>query len=106
MRRFPRWYQSLLFNPRTRIWVILGTVLYVISPFDLSPDLLPALGQLDDVVLLALLGSGLLNLVRTRFFSNSEDAEAPDSSKESQGKTPQDEATKTIDVNAVSVDDA
>jgi uncharacterized membrane protein YkvA (DUF1232 family) len=29
--------------------VVLGCILYVVSPIDLLPDLLPLLGQLDDL---------------------------------------------------------
>jgi uncharacterized membrane protein YkvA (DUF1232 family) len=36
--------------------ILVGAVLYVLSPFDLLPDLIPFLGQLDDV---AILGFGL-----------------------------------------------
>ncbi len=34
--------------------LLLATAAYVISPWDLVPDMLPFLGQLDDIVLMAL----------------------------------------------------
>ncbi|MCM1981308.1 YkvA family protein [Lyngbya confervoides] len=49
------WYRQTLRNPRYRWWVILGTAAYLFSPFDLSPDLFPVLGQIDDVAIVSLL---------------------------------------------------
>jgi uncharacterized membrane protein YkvA (DUF1232 family) len=38
-----------------QILLALGTLLYILSPVDLVPDLLPGLGWLDDIVVLGLL---------------------------------------------------
>ncbi len=38
-----------------QILIILGSLLYILSPVDLAPDLLPALGWLDDLIVLGLL---------------------------------------------------
>jgi hypothetical protein len=38
-----------------RILMILGALLYVLSPVDLTPDLMPVWGWLDDLLVLALL---------------------------------------------------
>jgi uncharacterized membrane protein YkvA (DUF1232 family) len=58
-------------NPKYRWWVILGTLLYFISPIDIAPDFIPFVGELDDVILMTLLVSevsqlalGALRLVR------------------------------------------
>ena len=51
------WYRNTLRNPKYRWWVILGTALYFVMPFDIAPDFLPIVGQLDDVFLLTLLVS-------------------------------------------------
>jgi len=48
---------TLLWDPRVPLMVKLIpalAMLYVISPFDFIPDILPALGQLDDVAILLL----------------------------------------------------
>ncbi len=34
--------------------MLLGTILYVLSPLDLIPDLIPFTGQVDDILLLAM----------------------------------------------------
>jgi uncharacterized membrane protein YkvA (DUF1232 family) len=56
-------YRTILRNPQYRGWVILGSLIYLISPLDLSPDLIPILGQIDDVALMALLFSELSKLL-------------------------------------------
>ena len=53
------WYRNAIRNSKYRWWVVLGTLAYIFSPFDISPDFLPIIGQLDDVVLLTLLISEL-----------------------------------------------
>ena len=40
--------------PRLRGFVLIGLIAYLSSPIDLIPDFIPGLGQLDDVVILAL----------------------------------------------------
>ena len=43
--------------------VLAGVALYLASPVDLVPDFIPLLGQLDDVLLVAIVLDGLLNQV-------------------------------------------
>jgi uncharacterized membrane protein YkvA (DUF1232 family) len=57
------WYRNVLRNPKYRWWVILGTLVYLLSPFDLLPDVFPIVGQIDDVFLLTLLVSEVSGLV-------------------------------------------
>jgi uncharacterized membrane protein YkvA (DUF1232 family) len=40
--------------PRRRAWLIGAMVGYLAMPFDLVPDFLPVVGQLDDAILVAL----------------------------------------------------
>ena len=49
------WYRNSIRNPKYRWWIILGTIVYLISPFDISPDFIPIVGELDDFVLVSLL---------------------------------------------------
>jgi uncharacterized membrane protein YkvA (DUF1232 family) len=54
-----RLYWRLLADPRVRLWpkaALVGALVYVVSPVDLLPDLMPVVGQLDDVTLVALVG--------------------------------------------------
>lgn len=45
---------SFLFIPHTT-WIALGLFLYILSPLDLIPDILPLIGWLDDAVALVML---------------------------------------------------
>ena len=49
------WYRNTLSNPKYRWWIILGTLAYLVSPFDISPDMFPIIGQIDDVAIVGLL---------------------------------------------------
>jgi len=88
------WYRNTLRNPKYRWWVILGTALYFIMPFDIAPDFLPIVGQLDDVFLLTLLVSEVSQM-------------AIESYKTRKGKNTTTNAdsnsANTVDVDAVSV---
>ncbi|HEY9649776.1 MAG TPA: YkvA family protein [Coleofasciculaceae cyanobacterium] len=57
------WYRNTIRNPKYRWWMILGTLLYIFSPFDIAPDFLPIIGQIDDVVVLTLLVSEVSQLL-------------------------------------------
>lgn len=43
--------------------LLLGAATYVLSPMDFLPDMIPALGQVDDLLLLALVLKRLMNSV-------------------------------------------
>ena len=60
------WYRNLLSHPKYRWWVIAGTLLYLISPIDLLPDVIPLVGQLDDTLLIVLLVTELAKLLKDR----------------------------------------
>jgi len=117
-------YRSLIRNPQTRWLVVLGTLAYLVSPLDFSPDLLPIAGQLDDVVLVTLLLTELLQLA----WNPGQDPIAPPRSQSqpfggfpfganppqgdprapgatASGATAPGQTGKTVDVKAVTVDD-
>lgn len=95
------WYRQTIRNPKYRWWIILGTFAYLVSPFDIAPDFIPFIGQIDDVLLISLLVSEVSQLLIERV-------------KVSKGKNSTgDEDTKTVastvngepvDVNSVSVE--
>lgn len=63
---FQRLYRALLGHPVARWVVILGSLLYLISPIDLSPDVIPILGWVDDGVLATLMAAGITEVVLDR----------------------------------------
>lgn len=56
-------YRHGIQNPKSRFWVILLTLLYIILPLDLIPELIiPFVGLLDDGILLSILVTELTRL--------------------------------------------
>lgn len=94
MRYLFQGYCRLLTHPQYGIWVFFGSLLYLISPIDISPDLIPIFGQIDDVALIVLMVSAASQWLSQQFLNaQAADADSPD-----------DAATETVDVKAVEVD--
>ncbi|MBW4482261.1 MAG: DUF1232 domain-containing protein [Tildeniella torsiva UHER 1998/13D] len=52
---FYNWYKATLRNNKYRWVLVLGTLIYLVSPIDISPDFLPIIGWVDDGLLATLL---------------------------------------------------
>ncbi|ARV60689.1 hypothetical protein BZZ01_20565 [Nostocales cyanobacterium HT-58-2] len=96
------WYRNTLRNPKYRWWVIIGTLLYFLSPIDIAPDFLPIVGELDDVFLLTLLVTEVSGLMIEGFKQRrgNVDAKATNTTEDSTSSA---NTANTIDVDAVSV---
>jgi uncharacterized membrane protein YkvA (DUF1232 family) len=94
---FIDWYRKLIRESKYRWLVIAGSLLYLISPIDLLPDIIPIVGQIDDVVILTLLVTEVSQFLmeRVKVAKAKSTEEMPDSTNAS---------TKSVDVNAVSVE--
>lgn len=88
------WYRQTIRNPKYRWWLILGSLLYLFSPLDISPDFLPIVGWIDDGVVLSLLVAEVSQMLAQRLKARSDDGEAVAAT------TPQ---SDTVDVNAVPI---
>jgi uncharacterized membrane protein YkvA (DUF1232 family) len=88
------WYRNTLRHPQYRWWIIGGTLIYLISPFDIAPDFLPILGEIDDVALVTLLVAEVSQLVLEKVKLR-QTKSSPDPSA----------TATTVDVNAVPVKD-
>ncbi len=92
-------YRTVLRNPKYRWTVILASLLYLISPLDISPDFIPILGQIDDVALLFLFVGGISELLTEWMQSLN-----PSNVQEEVHDESSHPETQTVDVDAVSVD--
>ncbi len=92
------WYRNLLRNPKYRWWIILGTLLYFVSPIDIAPDFIPVIGELDDVFLMTLLVSEVSQMVLEGFKSRQEK-----SNVENPASTVATTPTDTVDVDAITI---
>ena len=52
---FYAWYRNGLRNPKYRWLIIFGTLMYILSPIDIAPDVFPLVGWIDDGILITLL---------------------------------------------------
>ncbi len=92
------WYRDLLRNPKYRLWIVVGTLLYLISPFDVSPDVFPILGQIDDGIILTLFLTEVSSMVIESFKARRENTKGENSPANSTSER------DTIDVEAVSME--
>ena len=88
------WYRDLLRNPKYRWWVIGASVVYIVSPIDISPDVFPIVGWLDDGIVISLLVAEVAQMAKEKLQANSVRA----------AKATETVSEKTVDVNAVQVD--
>lgn len=88
------WYRDLLRNPKYRWWVIGASVVYIVSPIDISPDVFPIVGWLDDGIVISLLVAEVAQMAKEKLQENSVRA----------AKATENVSEKTVDVNAVQVD--
>ncbi|MEM6521455.1 MAG: DUF1232 domain-containing protein [Cyanobacteria bacterium P01_C01_bin.70] len=61
-----KWLRNLLRNSKYRWLVILGSLVYLVSPLDISPDVFPIVGWIDDGLLATLVATELTQIVLDR----------------------------------------
>jgi uncharacterized membrane protein YkvA (DUF1232 family) len=88
------WYRDLLRNPKYRWWVVAASVVYIVSPLDISPDIFPVVGLIDDGIVIALLVAELSQIAKDKLQENNVRAAKATGNVED----------TTVDVNAVQVD--
>ena len=93
------WYRDIVANPKYRWWVIGGTLLYVLSPIDIIPDIFPIIGQMDDAVVITLLATEIASLLKDRN-ANIKQKRSDQATAE---KSATGESVQAVDVNAVEV---
>ncbi|MBW4472775.1 MAG: DUF1232 domain-containing protein [Stenomitos rutilans HA7619-LM2] len=95
------WYRNVIRNPKYRWWIIGGSLLYLISPFDISPDFIPIIGWIDDGLIATLLVAELSTWALERLKGQKDEGPVQTASTAEPGFKPE---AKTVDVNAVSAD--
>jgi uncharacterized membrane protein YkvA (DUF1232 family) len=61
-----RLYAKIMGHPRYRWVVIIASLVYLLSPLDFSPDVIPILGWIDDGVIATLLATEITQLLLDR----------------------------------------
>jgi uncharacterized membrane protein YkvA (DUF1232 family) len=87
-------YRNAIRNPKYRWWIILGTLAYLLSPFDISPDFIPIVGEIDDFILVTFMVTEVSQLILDRFKST----------KAKPVSSPTETSNETIEVQAVSAE--
>ncbi|MEM9217978.1 MAG: YkvA family protein [Cyanobacteria bacterium P01_F01_bin.150] len=81
IQAFYTWYRNTLRHTKYRWLIIGGTLLYLFSPLDISPDFIPVVGWLDDGIIVTLLVTEMSQVLmeqmklRSRRSANGESAE-------------------------------
>lgn len=89
-------YRNAVRNPRYRWWIILGTLVYLLSPIDISPDIIPIAGEIDDFILVTMLLTEVSQLAVEKFKSRQPNTIATEPSTT--------QTDPAIEVKAVSID--
>ncbi|HEY9771358.1 MAG TPA: YkvA family protein [Coleofasciculaceae cyanobacterium] len=87
------WYRNAIRHPQYRWWVILGTIIYLISPIDIAPDFIPIIGQIDDVMLAGLLFTELSQMMIAKLQAR----------QESKNVAIENPSSETVDVDAETI---
>lgn len=88
------WYRDMIRNPKHRWWIIGASLLYLLSPIDISPDVFPIIGWIDDGIIATLLVTEVSSLLLDRLNA------AKTKTANQAAATSTTEAT-TVDVNSV-----
>ncbi len=71
------WYREAMRHPQWR-WLVIGaSLLYLVSPLDISPDIFPVIGWLDDGVIAGLLVAELSQIMMQRLKTGKTTTETP-----------------------------
>lgn len=63
VQSFYTWYKNTLNHPKYRWILVAGTLLYLLSPIDISPDFIPIIGWIDDGIVASIFVASLSQIV-------------------------------------------
>ncbi len=84
------WLRNTIRHPKYRWWVIGGSLVYLLNPFDFAPDALPIVGWIDDGLLATIVVTEVSQLMSDRL-------------KVQKNKATPDASNQAVDVKAVSI---
>ena len=100
-------YRKALKHTKYRWLVILGTLLYLVSPLDISPDVFPVLGWIDDGLVASLLITEVSSLMMEQLKRKRQSVIPSDAAFDTEVAVhldnADDDTVKTITVDAVTV---
>ncbi|MEO1386233.1 MAG: YkvA family protein [Cyanobacteria bacterium J06634_6] len=97
-------YHKALKHTKYRWVVILGTLVYLVSPLDISPDVFPIIGWIDDGLIASLLIAEVSQIVTEELKRKSRFKRTDNTAQTTQVETViNTEDIKTINVEAVAV---
>ncbi|MEM7796430.1 MAG: YkvA family protein [Cyanobacteria bacterium P01_C01_bin.118] len=82
---FYAWYRNGLRNPKYRWLIIFGTLTYLLSPIDISPDVFPIVGWIDDGILITLLIAEVTQLMQGAFNRPEENVQTAEAAQDDDG---------------------
>lgn len=88
------WFTNLIRNSKYRWFVILGSLIYLVSPLDISPDVFPIIGWIDDGLLATIVVTELTQIALER---------KRNSKGQSSQKIEQQDIENVIDVESITV---
>lgn len=97
------WYREAIRHPKYRWWVMLGTIIYLISPIDIAPDFIPIVGQLDDVMIAGLLFTELSQMMIAKLQTRQETKNVTTEDVATDNVATENASSETVDVNAETV---
>lgn len=97
------WYREAIRHPKYRWWVMLGTIIYLISPIDIAPDFIPIVGQLDDVMIAGLLFTELSQMMIAKLQTRQETKNVTTENVSTENVSTENVSSETVDVNAETV---
>lgn len=100
LRQFRNAYRKAIRNSKYQWLVVLGTLLYLVSPIDISPDVIPLIGWVDDGLIATLLLTEVSQIVTESLKSKRSSAAT---SRSATAKPEADQIDQVIDVEVVSV---
>lgn len=92
------WYRNAIRNSKYRWLVVFGSLLYLASPLDISPDVLPIIGWLDDGIIATLLVTEVSQILFEQVNASKKGKKETNTAADTATATEQ-----VVDVQAVSV---